>query len=259
MPFPEFPPEGYSAQGGVVLLSTDETGTPPTQTPGPAAGIGASEGGPRSRPCPQPPKTYPNPKAMRVRVYRNYVQNPEKPPSTSPPEKKTRQNSSIYSVSGVRLNINCVIFIHFLSLNSPLIYQFNVSWGFFSTGRGLSPPPTPTPSFDLRRLILSIVAFVRMLLPCKYAVPIPLASFAFFYGTSRPPYLEIVTLLKKRKQSVGFSVYILVAGRQGLSELPERNFRSKEGNEAKQVGCGERVRGRETKGLGPSALCNSLV
>lgn len=185
MPFPEFPPEGYSAQGGVVLLSTDETGTPPTQTPGPAAGIGASEGGPRSRPCPQPPKTYPNPKAMRVRVYRNYVQNPEKPPSTSPPEKKTRQNSSIYSVSGVRLNINCVIFIHFLSLNSPLIYQFNVSWGFFSTGRGLSPPPTPTPSFDLRRLILSIVAFVRMLLPCKYAVPIPLASFAFFYGTSK--------------------------------------------------------------------------
>lgn len=107
-----------------------------------------------------PPATprHPNPKAMRVRVYRNYVQSPEKSFHTLPPEKKkTRQNSSIYSVSGVHLNINCVIFIHFLSLNSPLIYQFIVSWGFFSTGG--FPAPHPTPLFDLRRLILSIVAF----------------------------------------------------------------------------------------------------
>lgn len=258
MPFPEFPPEGYSAQGGVVLLDTDEDS--PTQTPGPAAGIGASKGGARSRPCPQPPKTYPNPKAMRVRVYRNYVQNPEKPPSTSPPEKKTRQNSSIYSVSGVRLNINCVIFIHFLSLNSPLIYQFNVSWGFFSTGRGgLSPPPTPTPLFDLRRPILSTVAFVRMLLPCKYAVPILLTSFAFFYGTSRPPYLEIVTLLKKRKPSVGFSVCISVAGRRGHAVAPGEKlpFYSKKGMKPNKPSW-EKTRG-ETKGRGPSALCISLM
>lgn len=80
---------------------------------------------------------------MRVHVYRNYVQSPEKPFHTPPEKKKTRQNSSIYSVSGVRLNINCVIFIHFLSLNSPLIYQFNVSWGFFSTGGFSAPHPTP--------------------------------------------------------------------------------------------------------------------
>lgn len=73
--------------------------------------------------------------------------------------------------------------------------------------------PTPSPLFDLRRLILSIVAFVRMLLPCKYAVTHTVNTLCFFYGTSRPPCLELVTLLKKRKQSVGFSVCILVAGR----------------------------------------------
>lgn len=164
----EFPPEGDSAQGGVVFLATE--GDSPTQTPGPAAGIGSSKGGPRSRPCPQPPLDIPIRKPC-VSVYIGTMYRAQRSPSTSPPErKKTRQNSSIYSVSGVHLNINCVIFIHFLSLNSTLIYQFNVSWGFFSTG-GFSAPPTPTPLFDLRRLILSIVAFRPHVLPCKYAVP----------------------------------------------------------------------------------------
>lgn len=79
---------------------------------------------------------------MRVRVYRNYVQSPEKPP-TSPGKKKTRQKLIyIFCIWSSVLNINCVIFIHFLSLNSPLIYQFNVSWGFFSQGV-LCPHPHP--------------------------------------------------------------------------------------------------------------------
>lgn len=83
----EFPPEGDSAQGGVVFLATE--GDSPTQTPGPAAGIGSSKGGPRSRPCPQtPPPRHPNPKAMRVRVYRNYVQSPEKPFHIPPREEE---------------------------------------------------------------------------------------------------------------------------------------------------------------------------
>lgn len=118
--------------------------------------------GPRSSPCPQPSQTHPNLKAMRVRVYRNYVQSPEKTPSIpweKKKKKKTRQKLIyIFCIWSSVLNINCVIFIHFLSLNSPLIYQFNVSWGFFSHGV-LCPSPHPTPSFDLRRLILSIVAF----------------------------------------------------------------------------------------------------
>lgn len=61
------------------------------------------EEGPRSRPCPQPPQTHPNLKAMRVRVYRNYVQSPEKPPLHPLGKKKRKldRNSSIYSVSGV--------------------------------------------------------------------------------------------------------------------------------------------------------------
>lgn len=80
-----------------------------------------------------------------VSVYIGTMYRAQRSPSTSPPpeRKKTRQNSSIYSVSGVRLNINCVIFIHFLSLNSTLIYQFNVSWGFFSTGGFSAPHPDP--------------------------------------------------------------------------------------------------------------------
>ena len=115
------------------------------------------EEGPRSRPCPQPPQTHPNLKAMRVRVYRNYVQSPEKPPLHPLGKKKTRQKLIyIFCIWSSVLNINCVIFIHFLSLNSPLIYQFNVSRGFFSHG---VLRPAPTPLFDLRRLILSIVAF----------------------------------------------------------------------------------------------------
>lgn len=61
------------------------------------------EEGPKSRPCPQPPQTHPNLKAMRVRVYRNYVQSPEKPPLHPLGKKKRKldRNSSIYSVSGV--------------------------------------------------------------------------------------------------------------------------------------------------------------
>lgn len=117
------------------------------------------EEGPGNRPCPQLPQTHPNLKAMRVRVYRNYVQSPEKPPYIpwGKKKKKTRQKLIyIFCIWSSVLNINCVIFIHFLSLNSPLIYQFNVSWGFFSHGVLC---PAPTPLFDWRRLILSIVAF----------------------------------------------------------------------------------------------------
>lgn len=80
---------------------------------------------------------------MRVRVYRNYVQSPEKPPFIPREKKKKTRQKLIYifCIWSSVLNINCVIFIHFLSLNSPLIYQFNVSWGFFFPWGSLPPPP----------------------------------------------------------------------------------------------------------------------
>lgn len=171
-----------------------------------------------------------------------------------PPEKKTRQNSSIYSVSGVRLNINCVIFIHFLSLNSPLIYQFNVSWGFFSTGRGLSPPPTPTPSFDLRRLILSIVAFVRMLLPCKYAVPILLASFAFFLWDLQATIFRNSYLIKKEK-TVCWLFSLHLGGRDARACGPWSSRREastlKKGMKPNKSGAGEHLRGERQRDTAP--------
>lgn len=90
-------------QGGVTCLPCHGGGTP---SPGPQPlgreGVLQKEG-PRSCPCPQPPQTHPDLKAMRVRVYRNHVQRPEKPHSI-PREKKKKKldrNSSIYSVSGV--------------------------------------------------------------------------------------------------------------------------------------------------------------
>lgn len=156
-PFQNFLQMGQCPRRG-YLSSLPWRGTP---SPGPRSlgreGI-LGEEGPRSRPCPQPPQTHPNLKAMRVRVYRNHVQSPEKPPLRPPggKKKKTRQKLIyIFCIWSSVLNINCVIFIHFLSLNSPLIYQFNVSWGFFSHGVLC---PAPAPLFDLR-LILSIVAF----------------------------------------------------------------------------------------------------
>lgn len=134
-----------TSQGGLFVFPAME-GEPPAQALGPWAGKGSSERRvPRSSPCPQPPQTHPNLKAMRVRVYRNYVQSPEKPPP-SPGEKKKKKTRQkliyIFCIWSSVLNINCVIFIHFLSLNSPLIYQFNVSWGFFSHGV-LCPHPHP--------------------------------------------------------------------------------------------------------------------
>lgn len=42
--------------------------------------------------------------------------------------------------------------------------------------------PAPTPLFDLRRLILSIVAFVRMLLPVNTLLYILLTPSAFSMG-----------------------------------------------------------------------------
>lgn len=209
-----------NTQGGVTCLPCHGGGIPsPRPQPLAREGILRKEG-PGSRPCPQPPQTHPDLKAMRVRVYRNHVQRPEKPHSIPRGGKKTRQKLIyIFCIWSSILNINCVIFIHFLSLNSPLIYQFNVSRASFPTGFGVwevkreLSRPAPTPLFDLRRLILSIVAFVRMLLPCKYAVIHTVNTLCFFYGTSRPPYLELVTLLKKRKPSVGLSVCISVAGR----------------------------------------------
>ncbi|KAF6109786.1 hypothetical protein HJG60_010989 [Phyllostomus discolor] len=134
-----------TSQGGVICLPCHGGGTP---SPGPRPlgreGILRKEG-PQEQPCPQPPQTHPNLKAMRVRVYRNYVQSPEKPPPSpgKKKKKKTRQKLIyIFCIWSSVLNINCVIFIHFLSLNSPLIYQFNVSWGFFSHGV-LCPHPHP--------------------------------------------------------------------------------------------------------------------
>lgn len=154
-----------SAQGGVICLPCYGGGIP---SPGPRSlsreGI-LGEEGPRSRPCPQPPQTHPNLKAMRVRVNRNYVQSPEKPPFIprgKKKKKKTRQKLIyIFCIWSSVLNINCVIFIHFLSLNSPLIYQFNVSWVFF--------PPTgfSAPLFDLRRLITQYCSFLSA---CYYPV-----------------------------------------------------------------------------------------
>ncbi|XP_023088021.1 uncharacterized protein LOC111555844 [Piliocolobus tephrosceles] len=140
---PEFPPDGGSAQGGVICLPCHGVGIP-SRGPRPLSREGIlGEAGPRSRPCPQPPQTHPNLKAMRVRVYRNHVQSPEKPPTSPREKKKTRQKLIyIFCIWSSVLNINCVIFIHFLSLNSPLIYQFNVSWGFFSHGV-LCPHPQP--------------------------------------------------------------------------------------------------------------------
>lgn len=73
----------------------------PTHTPGPAAGIGSSKGGPGSRPCPQPPlppQTHPNPKAMRVRVYRNYVQNPENASASSPQRRRKLDKTHIFCI-----------------------------------------------------------------------------------------------------------------------------------------------------------------
>lgn len=91
-----------TSQGGVVFPAVE--GEPPAQALGPWAGKGSSKRRvPRISPCPQPPQTHPNLKAMRVRVYRNHVQSPEKSPP-SPGKKKKRKldrNSSIYSVSGV--------------------------------------------------------------------------------------------------------------------------------------------------------------
>lgn len=131
-------------QGGVTCLPCHGGGTP---SPGPQPlgreGVLRKEG-PRSCPCPQPPQTHPDLKAMRVRVYRNHVQRPEKPHSIPREKKKKTRQKLIYifCIWSSVLNINCVIFIHFLSLNSPLIYQFNVSWGFFSH-RVLCPRPPP--------------------------------------------------------------------------------------------------------------------
>lgn len=87
--------------GRSFLSSLPGGGTP---SPGPQPlgreGILRKEG-PRSCPCPQPPQTHPDLKAMRVRVYRNRVQRPEKPHSIPRGGKKLDRNSSIYSVSGV--------------------------------------------------------------------------------------------------------------------------------------------------------------
>ena len=100
-PPPEFPPDGAVPREGLCVFPVMKGGIP---SPGPRPlgreGI-LGEEGPRSRPCPQPPQTHPDLKAMRVHVYRNYVQSPEKPPFIPRGKKKLDRNSSIYSVSGV--------------------------------------------------------------------------------------------------------------------------------------------------------------
>lgn len=91
----------YPGRGS--LSSLPWRGKSPAQALSPSGGKGIlCREGPGSFPCPQPPQTHPDLKAMRVRVYRNHVQRPEKPHSIPRGgKKKLHRNSSIYSVSGV--------------------------------------------------------------------------------------------------------------------------------------------------------------
>lgn len=99
-PPPSFPPDGTLPREGLLVFPALE-GESPAQALSPSVGKGSSE---RRVPGAAPalsPHRHPDLKAMRVRVYRNHVQRPEKPHSIPRGKKKLDRNSSIYSVSGV--------------------------------------------------------------------------------------------------------------------------------------------------------------